>query len=281
MTSLERLRALIVDHNTTSRNILVHQLRSLGMIPAHAESGPQALDMLRAASAEGRAYAVAILEVTIPQMSGFELARAVKSDPTIAATRLVLLPSFGRRGDGHLARDAGMDAYLTKPVGQSQLVACLTSVVALSVGSDATSAPYQTKPEMVTRFTLGLTRPVPPRVILVVEDNIASQRMAVAEIQRLGYRADVVKDGREALEALGRIRYDLVLMGCQTPETDGDVTTAEIRRREGVTRHTPIVAMTASALEEERRTSLAGGMDDQIAKPVTPEALARVLRRFL
>jgi two-component system sensor histidine kinase/response regulator len=281
VTTLEGLRVLIVDDNTTNRKILVHQLCALGMIPAEAESRTQALEMLRAAVAEGGAYTVAILDLMMPEMDGFELARAIKSDPIIASTCLVLLPSIGQRGDGALAREVGIAAYLTKPVRQSQLFACLTSAVAISAGSDATDASSQKKSNMVTRFTLREIRPVSTQLILLAEDNVANQKVAVAQLRKLGYRADAVADGREALEALGRIRYDLVLMDCQMPEMDGYRATAEIRRREGMTRHTPIVAMTASVMEGDRQKCLAAGMDDYIAKPVEPEALADVIRRFL
>jgi two-component system sensor histidine kinase/response regulator len=283
VTSLQGLRVLIVDDNATNRKILAHQLCAFGTIPAEAESGAQALAMLRAAVAEGGAYAytVAILDLVMPEMDGFEVARAIKSDPDIAATCLVLLPSFGQRGDGAMARDVGIAAYLTKPVRQSQLFACMTRAVAISTGSDTTGASSQTRSDLVTRFTLSEARPVSTHRILLAEDNIANQKIAVAQLRKLGYRADAVAHGGEALEALRIIRYDLVLMDCHMPEMDGYLATAEIRRREGGTRHTPIVAMTAGAFEGDGRKCLAAGMDDYIAKPVKPEALARVIQRFL
>jgi two-component system sensor histidine kinase/response regulator len=281
VASLEGLRVLIVDDNTTNRKIMMHQLGAFGMIPAEAESGEQALTMLRAAEAEGRAYTVAILDLMMPGMDGFELARTIKSDPKTAATCLVLLPSFGQRGDGALARDIGIAAYLTKPVRQSQLFACLTSAVAVSARSDATTAAPQTRSKMVTKYILDEIRPISAELILLAEDNIVNQKIAVIQLRRLGYRTDVVADGREALEALGRIRYGLVLMDCQMPEMDGYQATAEIRRKEGTTRHTPIVAMTAGALEGDRKRCLAAGMDDYITKPVNPETLRHVIQRFL
>jgi len=276
--SLAGLHALIVDDNETNRKILSHQISSWGMTYEQADSGFRALELLRAASPD-RPYNLAILDLMMPAMDGFELAREIKLDPAIAAVPLVLLTSFGQRGDSTTAREAGVAAYLTKPVRQSQLFECLANVVNQSPGTHQT-AELSSDSGLVTRHTLAEKKPMSNKLILIAEDNVVNQKVAVRQLQKLGYRADAVADGREALEALERIPYDLVLMDCQMPEMDGYEATAEIRWREGRTKHTPIIAMTAHALEGDRAKCIAAGMDDYISKPVRPEELGRLLALF-
>jgi PAS domain S-box-containing protein len=280
LQSLSGLHALIVGDIPTNRKILSHQLSSWEVTYEEADSGTRALELLRSAAAHGAPYDLAILDLMIPGMDGFELARAIKSDPLIAAVHLVLLTSFGQRGDGATAREAGVAAYIAKPVRQSQLFQCLVRVVSqLSPMTEPTVADKASA--VVTKHTLAETKPMSNKLILLAEDNIVNQKVAVRQLQKLGYRADAVANGQEALEALGRIPYDLVLMDCQMPEMDGYEATAEIRRREGTSKHTPIVAMTAHALDGDRVKCLAAGMDDYVSKPVKPEELGRVLENLL
>ena len=280
LVSLERLRALIVDDNATNRKLLSHQLDSWGMIHDEAESGVRALEFLRSAAARGTPYDLAILDFMMPGMDGFELARAIKSEPALAGVAMVLLTSFGQRGDGAVARAAGISAYLTKPVRQSQLFDCLADVVSHASCSRAGTVPAVNPLTLVTKHTLAEAKPMSNKLILLAEDNIVNQKVAVRQLQKLGYRADTVADGQEALEAVRRISYDLVLMDCQMPEMDGYEATAEIRRREAGTQHIPIIAMTANALNGDRAKCIAAGMDDYITKPVKLEELARVLELF-
>ncbi|MDX6290828.1 MAG: hypothetical protein QOH42_2627, partial [Blastocatellia bacterium] len=276
LLSLDRLHALIVDDNATNRKILSHQLNSWGMVHDEADSGVRALELLRSAAAEGTPYDLAILDFMMPGMDGFELARAIKSEPALASVRMVLLTSFGQRGDGATAHEAGIAAYLTKPVRQSQLFDCLANVVSQTTRPEAATL-LSGENSLVTKHTLAEANPMSNKIILLAEDNIVNQKVAVRQLQKLGYRADTVANGREAVEALGRIPYDLVFMDCQMPEMDGYEATAEIRRREGEAKHTPIVAMTAHALQGDREKCIAAGMDDYVSKPVKVEELIRVL----
>jgi signal transduction histidine kinase/CheY-like chemotaxis protein len=277
VSSLDKLRVLIVDDNATNRKILSHQLTSWGMFHEEADSGLTALDALRGAATQGAAFDLAILDLMMPGMDGFELARAIKSDPAIAGVRLVLLTSYGRCEDDAAAREIGVAAYLTKPVRQSQLYDCLSTVVGHAPVASEKDAP----PGSSAGRALKESTKMSPKLILLAEDNIVNQKVAARQLQKLGYRADLVANGLEALEALERIPYDLVLMDCQMPEMDGYEATAEIRRREGDAKHTPIVAMTANALEGDREKCIAAGMDDYVSKPVKPEELGAVLGRLL
>jgi PAS domain S-box-containing protein len=278
--SLNDLHVLIVDDNATNRKILSHQLSSWGMIHEESDSGARALELLRSAAAQGNSYDLAILDLMMPGMDGFELARRIKDDSNIAGTRLVLLTSHGQRGDSTTAREVGVAAYLTKPIRQSQLFDCLTNVVSQpSVEPGKEPASLDKPAQLITRHVLKETTTMTNKLILLAEDNIVNQKVAVRQLQKLGYRADAAANGREAVEALERIPYDVVLMDCQMPEMDGYEATAEIRRREGQTKHTMIVAMTANALQGDREKCIQAGMDDYISKPVKSEDLAKVLQR--
>ncbi len=281
--SLEGARVLIVDDNATNRKIFLHQTTSWGMIAAEAESGMQAIEMLRHAAAQDEPYDIAILDLMMPNMDGFQLANAIKSDQAIAGVRLVLLPSFGKRGHGEAARQTGIAAYLQKPVRQSQLYNCLTVVMSQPIDGEVVSST-----RLVTRHTLREVEATPNVSaatsgvrILLAEDNAVNQKVALSQLQRLGYRADAVPNGREAIKALEKNHYDIILMDCQMPEMDGYEATEEIRRSEGTAKRTTIIAMTANALESDRQRCLTAGMDDYISKPVKTEVLRQILDRWL
>jgi PAS domain S-box-containing protein len=280
VAGLENLRGLIVDDNATNRKILSHQFDSWGMIHEEAESGMKALELLHAAVAQGVPYDLAVLDLMMPEMDGLELARTIKGEPDLAGLHLVLLTSYGQRGDSSIACEAGVAAYLTKPVRQSQLFNCLTNVINQQMVVGEQCQPADSTAGLVTRHVPGERIVMSDKLILLAEDNVVNQKVAMRQLLKLGYRADAVANGREALEALSRIPYDLVLMDCHMPELDGYEATAEIRRREGTSIHIPIVAMTANALQGDREKCIAAGMDDYVSKPVRPEELQKVFERL-
>ena len=285
---LHGLRVLIVDDSATNRTILHHYLTAWGMHSESAEDGAQGLELLRTAAAGGEPYELAILDFRMPGMGGLELARAIEANPTLAALRLVMLTSIGQRDEGQAALQAGIDAYLTKPVRQSQLFDCLATVMgqALKLG----------QPQPASWVTLQPGTAVPPQgrpLVLVADDNPVNQKLAVRLLEKLGYHADVVANGLEAIAALSRTSYAAVLMDCQMPEMDGLAATKAIREREAVAHpthnpqsptpcHIPIIAMTAHAMQgDEKRWCLEAGMDDYISKPIKPDTLKVTLERWV
>lgn len=271
---LKGLRVLIVDDNRTNRKILGHQLETCGMTYEEADSGKTALTMLRSSKQNGTPYDLGVLDLMMPVMDGFELAAEIKKDPAIAKIPLVMLTSYGERGTSAVAEANGIAAFLTKPVRQFSLFESLARVA----GGLSPALP---------RAEIHVSeQPVAPaalfdKLILIAEDNAVNQKVAIRQLRKLGYRADAVANGKEALEALSRIPYDLVLMDCQMPEMDGYEATAEIRKRQSETRRTPIIAMTAHALEGDRAKCIAAGMDDYISKPVNVDDLGRMLHLYL
>jgi two-component system sensor histidine kinase/response regulator len=267
-------RVLVVDDNATNRQILRHQLGYWGLRVTAVESGPRALALLQQAAQSGTGYDLAILDMKMPEMDGLDLARAIKQDRALGALRLVLLTSFGQRGHGAEASRIGIAAYLTKPVDEADLYDCLVEVM------DETRA--RRAPHLVTRHSLREQRPPIAAHVLVAEDNEVNQKVAVKILERLGYRVEVADNGREALAACARTRYDAVLMDGQMPGMDGYEATRKIRERETRGgRRLPIIAMTASAMKGDREKCLEAGMDDYVSKPVTPEGIEAVLKRWI
>jgi signal transduction histidine kinase/CheY-like chemotaxis protein len=285
--SLQGRRLCIVDDNATNRRILEQYAFQWGLQSATASDGYQALALLKDAANRGEPFDLAILDLQMPRMDGLELGHMITADPVLVGTRLVLLTSIGIRGQAEKARQAGISAYLTKPVHRSHLYDCLTMIVDLPAKSatdplevGAASRPHEV---LVTRHVLKEAAAAARARILVAEDNIVNQKVAVCQLEKLGYRADVVANGLEAVEAVSRVSYALVLMDCQMPEMDGMEATAMIRKREGeqASQRLPIIAMTANAMQGDREKCLNAGMDDYLAKPVKLEHLEATLVRWI
>ena len=264
--SLRGRRALVVDDNATNRMILRRQLAAWGVEAVEAVGGPEALALARAASEDGHAFDFGVLDLNMPDMDGVELARLLKSDPATSAATLFLLSSSGERLGAGETRSRGFAASLTKPVRQSELFDCL--ITSLSDGDLQTLAAIKEARDSADGGG---------GYVLLVEDNKMNQLVGSKVLAKLGYRFDVVNHGGEAVQAVMKQTYDAVLMDCQMPEMDGYEATRQIRRFEGDQRHTPIIAMTAAAMEGDREKCLAAGMDDYITKPVRPEIIAATL----
>ncbi|MGE0684216.1 MAG: response regulator, partial [Candidatus Binatia bacterium] len=267
------LRVLIVDDNATNRTILHQQCTKWGMLCAGAPDGPQALTELRAAAARGANYDLTILDMHMPDMDGIQLARAIKTDPAIAAVRLLMLTSAGVYGDVQEARQAGILVYLSKPIRQAELYRSIASIM-----ERPDNIPFLSHSSLhrfpVTSPQLGLS-------VLLAEDNPVNQEVARGMLESLGCQVVVAANGHEALAALEQRPYDLVLMDWHMPELDGFAATQQIRAQERQTgaARLPIIALTANALEGDRHQCLTAGMDDYLSKPFTQEQLLIVLQR--
>ena len=272
--NLAGLRVLIVDDNATSRRILDQYTRQWAMKSSLAASGREALDILRNAATTDP-YQVAVLDLRMPAMDGFLLARAIKNNPATAPAHLIMLTSLGDTLESKEMEKAGIEACVAKPVKDSRLFDTIAAVV----GGHA-SPPRQ------KRHTI--TRPMKPPAdpdgkpvrILLAEDNVINQKVALKMLRGLGHGADVANNGLEVLAALERRLYDLVLMDCQMPELDGYDTTRRIRAQASLS-SVRIVALTANSMSGENQKCLEVGMDDYLSKPVRLEPLREILIRWM
>jgi PAS domain S-box-containing protein len=269
-------RALIVDDNATNRRILSLHLAAWGVAADEAAEGAAALVLLEAARAQGRPYDVMLVDFQMPGMDGLTLARTIRSDPRTERTRLVLLSSVVDHV-GLIERSRDFDGYLTKPLREQRLLACLRAVLADSAYGPLPRRREKPIDERVlseTRFALR------PRVLLV-EDNPVNQRVSARMLERLGCAVDVAANGVEALDALERTQYRLVFMDCQMPQMDGYEAVRRLRAGEGAGSRLPVVALTANAMPGDEKRCLDAGMDDYASKPLRLDDLERLLRHWL
>lgn len=273
---LRGLRVLIVDDNATNREIFLSQLTSWGCLPEVASGGAQALRILEKKAHDGQPVQLALIDFFMPDMNGEALAGRIRQSAQLQPLPLVLVTSMGTRGEAKRMEKAGFSAYLTKPIRESQLMDCVATVMGA-----VKQAGSEVKIPLITRHSLEEAKRRAAAHILVAEDNAINQKVASRWIERLGYKCDIVDDGAKAVQAVLQKDYALVLMDGQMPEMDGFEATAEIRRREKPGKRIPIVALTASVMKGDREKCLEAGMDDYMSKPLDPDELGRVLKKWI
>ncbi|MBU1343855.1 MAG: response regulator [Proteobacteria bacterium] len=268
---------LIVDDNKTNRFVLQEDLKLWGCRFDEASSGRQALEKLKKAVEKKDAFEIAVIDMQMPEMDGEMLGQIIKQDPRLENTILIMLTSMGMRGDTKRLKKIGFSAYLTKPLKQAGLYDCLATVY--HTADDTIKV--ESLP-MITKHSIAENNPQSARILLA-EDNPINQKVALISLKKLGFMADAVLNGRQAVQALEKTRYDLVLMDCQMPEMDGYQATAEIRDSVSMTLNpdVPVIAMTANAMEEDRKKCLKAGMNDYLAKPVKLKDLSNMLEKWL
>ncbi len=269
MGDLRGLPVLVVDDNGTNRRILEGILLHWQMKPALAEGGWTGLSVLARAKDAGKPFPLVLLDAQMPDMDGFTLAEKIKQDPALAGATVMMLTSAGRPGDAARCRELGIVAYLMKPIKQSELL----EVILLALGKGARKIE---QPSLITRHSIREARR--PLRILLAEDNRVNQEVAVRLLEKRGHQVAVANNGREALAALERQTFDVVLMDLQMPEMDGLEATAAVREKEKATgNHLPIIAMTAHAMKGDRERCLAAGMDGYVSKPIQAQDLFEAL----
>ncbi|MGQ4646118.1 response regulator [Lyngbya aestuarii] len=261
-------RLLIVDDNATNREILTLQARSWGMIPVTAHSGYEAIGLID----QGLSFDLAILDMQMPEMDGLVLAKAIQKRPECRQLPLVMLTSIGKPEIEFEAAQVGFAAFLNKPVKQSQLYNTLAQIfggLPLKVKPNSSQKP-QLDPQMAEKLPLR---------ILVAEDNMVNQKLALQILQKMGYRADTAGNGLEVLQALQRQQYDLVFMDVHMPEMDGLTATRRICNQWPPEKRPRIIAMTANTMQGDREKCLRAGMDDYVSKPIRVEELVESLKQ--
>jgi two-component system sensor histidine kinase/response regulator len=273
--TLRGVKVLVVDDNRTNRRILEGMLKRWAMRSTCVEHGEDALAQLTGAREAGEPYGLILTDMHMPKMDGFTLIERIRQRPELSTATIMMLTSAGHRGDAARCQELGVAAYLLKPIRQSELREAIARVLGAREQDGAIP--------LITRFSLQDARePSAFLRVLLAEDNLVNQRLAVRLLEKRGHRVVVASNGREALEALEKDSFDLVFMDVQMPEMDGLEATAAIRERE--TRsglHQPIIALTAHAMKGDREKCLAGGMDGYLTKPIRPQELDDILEDYL
>ena len=257
---------LIVDDNATNRKILSELARRWKMKPYLCDSGEAGLAELARAAHAGNPYRLLLLDEQMPGMDGIEVLDRIRRDPVLRSVVIMMLTSCDQVKSAERCRQMGVETYLIKPISAADLL----DAIRLAIGV-RTQAPAVAQPDAGTPpSSLSLN-------ILLAEDNLVNQRVAMTMLGKMGHRITLATNGLEALEQWRQSDYDLILMDVQMPEMTGLEAAAQIRREEASGAHIPIVAMTASAMSEDRDRCLAAGMDDFISKPVSYKSIEQVI----
>jgi len=271
---LNNLRVLVVDNEEAVLEICNNYMTAWGMRNTNASSAKEALDKLRAATKDDP-YQIALIDLVMPEMDGLDLAKSIREDDELKKTKLILITAFDKPGTGEEAISLGFDAYLTKPLRQSELMDTLAGLNKEQQIKESLSA-RASKAHSASRSEKR------PELLLIVEDHPINQEVALLLLRNLGFEAQVAKNGLEAIDLVQRVPYNLILMDCQMPEMDGFEATRAIRKNETRTgKHIPIIAMTAHAIEGSREDCLSAGMDDYISKPVNSDQLNLIFQKWL
>lgn len=261
-------RALVVDDNATMREMISRELHSLGVVAETASGGYEALHLLEVSARRGEPHHLAIVDVLMPDLDGIEVVRAMKLNPLLARIPVIVLSPLSRAARRKEALALGAASYLAKPPRRLQLADRIAAALEPGVGEQQ---------DEVIAAGGGASPLHQKRRVLLVEDNEVSARVGVRQLRKLGYEADAASGGVEAVAMIARAEYDVVLMDCQMPDLDGFEATRQIRRAEGESRRTIIIAMTAAAMAGDREKCLRAGMDDFLTKPVRFEDLRETL----
>ncbi len=289
---LHGVRVLIVDDSATSREILTARMASWGMRPIDVKDGAEALHALYMALNENDPFCIAVIDIRMPGMNGETLGSVIRADKRLAGTRMMLLTSVGMRGDTNRFQKIGFSAYAAKPILHRELKAVLSLALAEQAGIE----PKLSTTRHSARENMNLFIDRKARILLA-EDDITNRLVALGILKKLGLRADAVPNGAEALIAMQAKPYDLVLMDVNMPVMNGIEATKRIRNYEKMmmareenkmmnylpsfSSIIPIIAMTAKAMQGDRELCMEAGMNDYITKPVSPQALAKVLEKWL
>lgn len=269
---IKGMRVLVADDNKTNRTILVKMLESFGCRAKSVSGGAKAIKLLKMAFEVKDPFRVLLLDMMMPGIDGEHTSIIIKNTPEIRDTLVIILTSLGSQGDVSRMRAIGCDGYLVKPVKQSLLLDTITTVINGRV--------KEAFEDVVTHHTI-MEKKFQNIHILLVEDNLVNQKMVATMLKKAGYTVNIAENGRLGVEATNKNRYDLIFMDIQMPEMDGYEATKAIRLKEGDREHTAIIAMTAHAMQEDRRRCMEAGMDDFLSKPIDPQKMFNIIKKWV